>query len=267
MPLRSFLTTLGCLFGLLLPSVSVGDEAIMEMVGATYKVKNSGSNATTFLVKRPSNDGKFETIWVTAAHVLQQASGDQCKLVLRDAGPGDSFKQNEIKVQVRSDGKPLWTQHHAADVAAMRIEVPDEFDAQAIPYDAILNTANCEGCGLELGQRLWVLCYPAQLASSRSGFPVLRSGTVASYPLVEREDHRRFMLDYSTFGGDSGGPVFRVDKDESGSRPTVVGLIHGQHRETTKSVTPVEERVFHRPLGLAIVVHAKYIRETIDQVK
>ena len=250
----------------ILPNVHA-DEAIMQAVSATYKVRNPESNATSFLISRTVDGDAAEIILVTAAHVVERMKGDHCELVLREERLDGTFAKRSIQLQVRKGGMPMWTRHPKSDVAAIKIVVPDAFRSKAIPYDQILDSSNCTDCRLEMGQSLWVLCYPAQLASSRSGFPVLRRGTVASYPLVETEQSRRFLLDYSTFGGDSGGPVFAVNNKSGNAKAQIVGLIHGQHRETTKSMTPNEERTVHRPLGLAIVVHAKFIRETIEMLK
>ena len=92
-------------------------------------------------------------------------------------------------------------------------------------------------------------------------------GTVASFPLMPITDYKTFLVAANTFGGDSGGPVSVAHSrrsDTHSQRPMVVGLVLGLQRETTKSVTSVEERTFHRPLGLAIVVHAEYIRQTVE---
>ena len=236
----------------------------MQMLGATYKITNKQSNATGFLVKRQSPDGKVDVLLVSAAHVLKQTSGDHCELILRKESGKQVFDRVSQRVAVRREGNALWTEHPLADVAVIPVDVPKELEQQAIPLKSISDTSSCDDCQLNLGQELWVLCYPAQLESTKSGFPVLRRGTVASYPLLETDKRRRFLLDYTTFGGDSGGPVFAVDKQKES--PLVVGLIHGQHRETVKSVTRNEERTVHRSMGLAIVVHAKYIRETVDLV-
>jgi hypothetical protein len=97
---------------------------------------------------------------------------------------------------------------------------------------------------------------------------VLRRGTVASFPLTSVSRFKTFLIDYSSFGGDSGALVMVRHRGpgEETERPLIVGLVMAQHRETTKSVTPIEERIVHRSLGLGIIVHADLIRETIERV-
>ena len=248
-------------------SVSHASDDVMQALNATYKITNADSTATAFVISHVVQE-KRVMVLVTAAHVLEKMTGDECRFVYRRPRSDGTFARREFPIKIREDQRELWTRHAKADVAALRIELPDGHGVQPIVREQILDTSSCDDCGLQLGDAVWVLGYPAQLESSRSGFPVLRRGTVASFPLKESDKTRTFMVDYTTFRGDSGGPVFRrnLGKDES-SGPTIVGLIHGQHRETTKSFTPNEERTVHRPMGLAIVVHAKFINETIDQLK
>ena len=68
------------------------------------------------------------------------------------------------------------------------------------------------------------------------------------------------MIDFNTFGGDSGGPVFI--KDVSGA-PMIMGIVTAQYRydETVKMLN--EERSVHHPLGLSKILHAQFITDTI----
>ncbi len=101
--------------------------------------------------------------------------------------------------------------------------------------------------------------YPAQLEANDAGWPILRHGTVASYPLYPVEHCRSVLIDFHTFGGDSGAPV--LTKADDGWH--VVGLVSGMHRQTDKATMPLQELTFHTPLGLSIVMQAAFIRETI----
>jgi hypothetical protein len=73
------------------------------------------------------------------------------------------------------------------------------------------------------------------------------------------EHVKSVLIDFHTFGGDSGAPV--LTKSDDGWH--VVGLVSGMHRQTDKAVMPLQELTFHTPLGLSIVVQAAFIRETI----
>lgn len=242
-------------------------DSITRMLSATFKITNPKSTATAFLIERESKDGDPELILVTAAHVFESMSGDGCKIVLRRQSDDGSYERQMTPIDIREKGDKLWVQHPKADVAAMRIQLPPGNEATPLPYDSILDTEDSDDRAIELGDEVYVFAFPNQLESSPSGFPVLRRGIVASFPLTITDKRKTFMVDYSTFAGDSGGPVFiRKQNSDGKSEPIVVGLIHGQHRETMKSKTPNEERIVHRPMGLAIVTHAKLIRETVDLV-
>ncbi len=58
------------------------------------------------------------------------------------------------------------------------------------------------------GDELMCLGYPLGLESGVGGFPILRSGRIASYPIWPSSQAKTFLLDMTTYGGNSGGPVF-----------------------------------------------------------
>jgi hypothetical protein len=123
------------------------------------------------------------------------------------------------------------------------------------------------------GDVLACLGYPHRVEANEAGFPILRSGTVASFPLLPSRVTRTFLLSANVFEGDSGGPVFLADpkrllpgKEKSEEVRLIVGLVTGQHflDEEMKMVYGTT-KIRHR-LGLAIVVHAAFIREVIERL-
>ena len=265
---RAFTTLL--LTALLLPptpSEVVAADSIDDCIAATYKIVNKDSTATCFVVVR----GK-DPILVTAAHVLEQMSGDVSVIVLRAKAADGRFARHEVPLSIRSDGKPRWVRHAEVDVAAMPLTLRDDAPIAAIDFDQLADASAIEEGKLRTAEEVWMPCYPAQLESNRAGFPILRRGTVASFPLLPPKHEDTYLVDYRTFGGDSGAPVIvhrhkaEAGEDKKDARPLVVGLVIGKHRETTRSVTPIEERTVHRSLGLGIVVHAEFIRQTIAKL-
>jgi len=246
-------------------------EAIPETLAATYKLTNRSSTATCFVVTRPDADDtrRQELILVTAAHVLEKMSGDECRIVLRARGEDGSFVREEVPLKIRSANRSLWIKHPQVDVAALKLTLPAGRTLDALNLERLAREPAIETGKLHSAKEVWIPCYPAQLEANSAGFPILRRGAVASFPLTPIRRFRTYLVDYRTFGGDSGAPVMMRDRETPAKvtdRPLVVGLVIGQHRETTRSVTPVEERTVHRPLELAIVVHAEFIRQTIDRV-
>ena len=94
------------------------------------------------------------------------------------------------------------------------------------------------------------------LAANQAGFPILRSGRVASYPIAPAKIFPTFLLDFSVFPGNSGGPVFMTTQArragaDAAQPQFIAGLL-------TQQVELNNER-----LEIGIVTHAKFIRETI----
>ena len=108
--------------------------------------------------------------------------------------------------------------------------------------------------------------HAAQFQPSEAGFPVVRLGCIASYPMMPVTEHPTYLVDFNTFEGDSGGLVYWMGGSED-DRKTVVkvlGLTQGQHFLDEKYKVIYQSGHIRKRLGLGIVVHAQTIRETID---
>lgn len=245
----------------------------MQAMHAAVKVANKSSTASGFLVACPvvSDPPQQRVLLVTAAHVFEQMSGDTCRIVVRLPDENGHWQRSEQQLSIRSGDKPCWVRHPEADVGVLAVDLPEKAAAAALPCDCIADHSAITAGTIRTGQDVWIACYPVQLEANSSGFAVLRRGIIASYPLAPVETYKTFLVDYSTFGGDSGAVVVAlVPAAANGSPPgaeglLVVGLVSGQHRQTEKVVLPSEERTTHHPLGLAIVVPAELIRQTIRQ--
>ena len=55
---------------------------------------------------------------------------------------------------------------------------------------------------------MMALGFPRGLAANQAGFPILRSGRVASFPVAPAKSFPTVLLDFTVFPGNSGGPVF-----------------------------------------------------------
>jgi len=103
------------------------------------------------------------------------------------------------------------------------------------------------------GDELLCLGYP--LRAEVFGFSILRSGKIASYPLLPAKDTKTFLFDFEVFKGNSGGPVYFVDK----------GRRYGGTAHVAESIQFVAGIVTrqHEKLRLAVVVPAYFIKETL----
>jgi len=118
-----------------------------------------------------------------------------------------------------------------------------------------------------------VLGFPFGAEANEEGFPILRSGRVASYPLVPSTKTKTFLLDFEVFKGNSGGPVFLYDRNRIyggsihiGTTNFLLGLV-SKEGEMTEQVKSIDQTVIKRHrLALAEVVHASLIREAIERL-
>jgi hypothetical protein len=162
-------------------------------------------------------------------------------------------------------------QHPTADVAAMRVRVPETAHVVLALTDLLATDETLRQLAVGPGEELLVLGFPLGAESSSAGFPILRSGRIASYPLLPTKDVKTFLMDFQVFKGNSGGPVFLMASARQsagglslGRFLSVFGLVSQEQevKERIQSLTEITERT-HR-LALAVVVHAQFIRETID---
>jgi hypothetical protein len=105
-----------------------------------------------------------------------------------------------------------------------------------------------------------VACFPAQTESHPAGWPVLRTGHLATATLAPAAELQRFFVDYAHFAGDSGAAV--VVETEQG--PLVAGVVVAMQRQTDRITSPYEEKTIHTPLGLAIAVPSTKVWEVVE---
>jgi hypothetical protein len=213
---------------------------------------------TGFLLSAATTDGAPGTLLVTANHVLADMPQSEAQIGYRTHDPGGGWRYTPAPLTIRTpDGAPRWTRHPSQDVAVMRIVAPPEYARAAIPANYLAGESDAES-SLTPGEELFVLGLPRGLAANNAGFPILRSGRVASYP-VSPKTSPTFLLDFSVFPGNSGGPVFLTrDLQRASTRashPVIAGIL-------TQQVQLNDER-----LEIGIVVHARYIAETIDLIE
>jgi hypothetical protein len=131
-----------------------------------------------------------------------------------------------------------------------------------LPLAALADEARLTAAGLHICSSLFVLTYPQRMEANDAGFAVARQGIIASHPFLPIQRQRTFLADFNTFAGDSGGPVFVAGTD---GHPLLVGIVLGQFRHDERVKTEYEERTIHHPLGIGIVLHAQFVRDTIEE--
>ena len=249
------------------------------LMRSTFKIKGSnGSVGTVFILGQEisKNQTKARYVLITAAHVLEGIVGDNALLVLREK-VGDKYNKLNKTIKIRDKGKILWTKHPKADVAAMYIALPSNVDILLASLELLATDETIKDYEIYPGRELTAIGFPFGFESNESGFPILRSGKIANFPLTPTKETRTFLVDFEIFGGNSGGPVYLHDPDwhkrGSGiiSAPVelqvIMGLVSKQKIVTEEVDSYMKKTIQKHQLGIAEIVHASLIKETILLLK
>jgi V8-like Glu-specific endopeptidase len=241
----------------------------VELIHATVQLEQPLGDGTRtvgtgFLISVPEASGPPRVVLITANHVLEKMPGANLRIGYRISNPDGSWSYSPQSVPIRDKaGHELWTHHPSRDVAAITITAPADFAKAAIPLDYLAADDTFTKYNVGAGDEMMALGFPRGLSANQAGFPILRAGRVASYPIAPAKIFPTFLLDFAVFPGNSGGPVFmsgaphhRAGEPEQGDQDVefIAGLL-------TQQVELNSER-----LGIGIVTHAKFIRETIARV-
>ena len=229
-------------------------DQTVQMIEATVQVENTRPGgdrriSTGLLVSAPYWDGTPRIVLVTAAHAVDPSETPEIRIGWRfstDDG-GWSFAPQPAPLEI--GGRDLWARHPERDIAVVEVVVPSALAAHAIPLSWLADERDLGAQGVGPGDQVFKVGYPRGLSSNRAGFPILRTVRIASYPLSQIPAFPTFLIDGFLYPGNSGGPVFV--SPGAGGHPLVLGIV-------TQQVDQGEE-----PLGLGVVVHAQYIRETL----
>lgn len=241
---------------------SAAEDACLTALRATIRLHGGGKSGTAFAVALPADgDRPAAVVLVSAAHTFENMQGETATAVLR-AAAGAGWERRDTPVTIRSGKTPNWVRHPKADVAVLPWTVPAGVDLQPFPLASIALAADFDTGRVAVGQRVRVACFPAQTEANAAGWPVLRTGSIASHPLAPAATLERLFLDYAHYGGDSGSAVV-VDEPDAVGR--VIGVVVAMQRQTDRVTSPFEEKTVHTPLGLAITVPSPLLRETVDR--
>lgn len=244
------------------------------LMESTFKIEGPNSIGTGFLIGRPylNDPSKSRLTLVTAAHVLEEIQGENAVLVMREKSEAGKWLKQRQVVRIRDGGKPLYVRHKNADVAAMYVSVPQNMiSGPVLGIQLLAGDDMLRGFEVHPGDEIFALGYPLGAEANEAGFPVLRSGKIASYPLLPTDDVKTFLFDFRVFPGNSGGPVYFYGSNRAYKGSThlglvnfVIGLVSQERRMTEKIKELYGVREQSYSLGLAEVVHASLIKETVE---
>lgn len=245
------------------------------LMRSTFQLKGEGSAGTAFIVRRASSadPSRYYRVLVTADHVLSRMKGDTATLVLRkkvDRG----FAKLPLPIKIRDGKTALWRKHPDVDVAVMYVSIPEGTDLFPIPYTWFATDEQYRKYEIRPGDRLFCLGYPLGQAANAAGFPVQRSGTIASYPLIPMKETKTFLFDFEVYKGNSGGPVFLIDQARyyggsfhvSEMIRLPVGLITQERGFVERISSMYEKELRVHPLKIGVVIHGAFIREAVESL-
>lgn len=248
------------------------------LMQSTFKIEGRAGTGSTigtaFILGRPFKDNSaMAYVMVTAAHVLEGMQGDNAILHLRKLDK-DNWVPLDLSLPIRVNNNPLWTKHQTADVAVMYVKLPVGIGIPLVSTNLLATDEILSKYEIHPGDELECLGYPLGFAANDAGFPILRSGKVASYPLLPTEKYQTFVLDFHVFEGNSGGPVYFVTVNRAYGGAThmgemvhfIVGLVSEEAVFKQNISGPYLEETRKLQLGLAVIVQAPMIKQAVEML-
>jgi len=239
-------------------------ESTFKIQGPKHGDPRSISYGTAFLMAKPKTPPSKDAwyVLVSAGHVFDDIEGDSAYIVLRDKQADGTYTSRDWKLTIRKGDTALYVKHPGADVAVVYVNMPDNFNVTIVPQSLLANDDTIRKFEIHPGDEVLCLGFPLYV-STDSGFPILRSGRIASYPIIPTSVYKTFNFNFEIFDGNSGGPVYFIDRNRYYAGVIhmgevvqfVIGIIKGQVGAAFYN---------NKTISLATVVHATYIKEAID---
>jgi hypothetical protein len=243
-------------------------HATFEIIGPQTNAPGKISFGTVFFLGLPLKNDPLHSynIMVTAGHVLDGISGDTATLMVRKRNGDGTYAAFPFQLKIRDNGTPLYLKHDSADVAVMYAALPPEAEPLLVPITYLVNDKTIEDIELHPGDEAFCLGFPL-LASGPGGFPILRGGRIASYPLTPAGVVKELYFDLLIYPGNSGGPVYFFYENRTYGGVTHLAQYHqGILGLVTQQVNSRIPEFADKPLNFGVIVPAQFIREAIDKL-
>jgi S1-C subfamily serine protease len=259
------------------PTPAKDEELNTALMESTFKIEGRNAQGqptigTAFIMGRPypNQPLKARYVLITAAHVLEEMQGETALLHLRTKADDGSWTRAPFPLPIRTNNQALWRKHPDADVAVMYVRLPHN-SIPVLPTGLLADDTILSDFEIHPGDELQCLGYPLGMEANTEGFPVLRSGKIASYPLLPTDRLKTFLFDFRVFKGNSGGPVYFVESTRTYGGVThmetihfIIGLVSGESLVQQQISGPYSEEMRQFQLGLAVVVHASLLKQAVN---
>lgn len=255
----------------------------IKLMKSTFCIGGEGSCGTGFIMLRKNKNlgGKstdLDIVFITAAHVLDSIKGNKAIIYLRKE-ENNIYTTIPCPIIIRKGNKNFYKKHPSMDIAVMFVTLLPGFDYKDILNETWLaNDTDLVNYKIRTGETLNCLGFPMCIYDTIGNFPILRSGKIASYPLIPTNIYKTFSFDFEVYAGNSGGPVYffkdginpnQIKKNEfkigGRSSQLILGLITQQkYVDTRANNGALVERTY---LKLGVVIQAPYILETIKMLE
>ncbi len=242
-------------------------QATFEITGPQAGAPARTSFGTVFIIGRPMKSDPMRSwnVLVTAAHVLDGIGTETATLMLRKPDGKGLYAPFAYSLKIHEKGTDLYTKHESADVAAMYVSLPDDLGIKLLPMDFLADDKAITDIELHPGDQVSCLGFPL-LAFGPGGFPILRSGRLASFPLTPAKTVKELYYDVLLYGGNSGGPVYYSFENRVFAGGTHIGITQGILGLVIQQANSIIPEFADKPLNLGVIVPAVYIRETINKL-
>ncbi len=155
-------------------------ETTFQITGPT-KVQGEVTSGTVFLLGKVKEDkSSAYYVMISAAHVFEGIHGPIGTINFRWMKDDGSYATAPHQIRLREGDKPLYVKHPEVDVAALYVTMPKAFKHRLLPFDLLATDERLKQYEVHPGDELLCLGYPL-FASGDYGYPILRSGKIASY--------------------------------------------------------------------------------------
>ena len=116
---------------------------------------------------------------VTAAHVFDRIAGENAQVAIRLKRDGQIVRM-VVTVPIRKSTIRLYAKHPNADVAVMRVTLPDNNAHSMVSWPALATDEVFTRLGIHPGDEMFTVGYPLCTMANPQGYPMLRRGAVAT---------------------------------------------------------------------------------------